>query len=144
LTYVDKYDKWWCDRCQQYDPEATPTKPKRDKNKCSACGSGLVYVDKYDRWWCDRCRKYDRDATPIKPKGDKNKCSACGYGLEYVDKYDRWWCDRCRQYDAKGHRKDKKKRGPKSGGLEDDTLDFGEIDAAISDMEEYEVDFSGF
>ena len=145
LVHVEKYDRWWCDLCQQYDRGAALGQPVKDKNKCSSCGHGLVYVEKYDRWWCERCQQYDRDTTPKEPKEDKNKCSACGYGLVYVDKYDRWWCDGCRQYDGKEIRKDKKKnkRKPRIVGDVDDSLDLGELESKMSDLDAYEIDFDG-
>ena len=150
LHYVDKYDRWWCDRCEQYDRKGAPGPTKADKDKCSACGHDLVYVDKYDRWWCDRCEQYDRKGASEPTKADKDKCFACGYDLVYVDKYDRWWCDRCREYDQERsssderptfENADKKKRKHHSDGFDEDPFDLEEIDAAISELEAYDVDF---
>ena len=52
LTYVSRYDRWYCYSCRAYAPRA------KAKFACPNCGASLRWITQYERWWCDSCRRY--------------------------------------------------------------------------------------
>lgn len=112
LTYVQKYDRWYCYTCRKYAPSETrKVKEKGEEEeeiKCAYCGSDAEYIQKYDRWYCRSCRKYlpserasakegeDADATPP-------LCSQCGKPTTWIAAYERHYCYPCKKYVQKGN-----------------------------------------
>jgi len=64
LTYVAKYERYYCYACGTYsEPAGTVLKPvpaaePLPRRFCPTCGGSLEYIEKYDRWWCHTCRAY--------------------------------------------------------------------------------------
>ena len=119
-TYVEKYGRWFCDRCEEYVREQSSS--YRDPRKCGTCRSALEYVRKYDRWFCDRCERYapsgGREHGPREnaeeTKRARRSCSRCGSGLDYARKYDRWWCEQCGSYDRPSKEMDLREVGERT------------------------------
>ncbi len=67
VTYVEQYQKYWCDKCQTY-PEFKegPQEPGSGEYEvnCSECGTKVDYVEQYQQYWCPKCQKY---VTPYYP-----------------------------------------------------------------------------
>jgi len=132
-TYIEKYGRWFCDRCEEYVREDRPH--YREERTCERCRSGLEYIKKYDRWWCDRCERYEPSggresgAREKERRGERERksCHHCGSGLEYIRKYDRWWCERCESYDSQSGERDGRDWGERTTRYEERTRD-GEIE----------------
>lgn len=64
LTYVQKYERYYCYTCGVYsEPAGTVAKPvpageALPRRFCPTCGGSLEYIEKYDRWWCHTCKAY--------------------------------------------------------------------------------------
>jgi predicted RNA-binding Zn-ribbon protein involved in translation (DUF1610 family) len=52
LTYIQRYDRWYCYSCRAYAPRT------KAKFACPNCGASLRWIMQYSRWWCDACRRY--------------------------------------------------------------------------------------
>ncbi len=61
MRYIDEYDRWYCDNCQEYksiEEETSAPSEEQQKNACPDCGDQMRYMDEYDRWYCDSCQEY--------------------------------------------------------------------------------------
>jgi len=121
LTYVQKYDRWYCYTCRKYAPGG-PSKAEEaeEEVKCAYCGSGAEYVQKYDRWYCRTCKKYLPTATDrsAKPKEDVSAtpplCAQCGKPTTWIATYERHYCYPCKKYAPKGNGKEEGKPAPET------------------------------
>ena len=117
LTYVQKYDRWYCYTCRKYaSKEASEGEEKKEEEEammCSECGSKAEYIDKYDRWYCRTCKRYLPTAKPAaEAKVEKEAeevsdgtaplCAQCGKPTTWIANYERYYCYPCKKYTPKG------------------------------------------
>jgi len=118
LAYIERYDRYYCDRCKAYAPPpvkvVTVPPPPRVGRPCATCGRELTYVEQYDRHYCYYCKAYaplemarpavGPSAHVLEPRletvhvGTRNACSTCGRELSYVARYARYYCYDCGKY----------------------------------------------
>ncbi len=118
LAYIERYDRYYCDRCKSYAPPpvkvVTVPPPPRVGRPCATCGRELTYVEQYDRHYCYYCKAYAplEMAQPavgpsvqvLEPRletahaGTRNACSTCGRELSYIARYARYYCYDCGKY----------------------------------------------
>ena len=97
LTYIAKYERWFCSTCKKYAPEAKKAEAK--VKKCQTCGEPLTYYSQYDRWYCHTCRKYAaKEVKRAEVAVEEGTCPKCHGKASYVEKYDRWYCPTCKSY----------------------------------------------
>jgi len=123
LYFVDDYDAWYCDYCQDYREPRSREKKKKGKKKpakkgapkkksrkpsCDSCGGTLDFIDQYDRWYCYTCAEYREPKTapagkkkeggPAAKKSTATKCRQCRQPMNFIQEYDRWYCYTCNRY----------------------------------------------
>jgi len=76
LLYIQRYGRWYCNKCNQYV-----------KHLCPICGESATYRTKLGTGYCTNCKT---DLT--------YQCPTCRGPLSYVPEYRRWYCYRCRKY----------------------------------------------
>ena len=97
LTYVAKYERWFCSTCKKYAPEAKKAEVR--VKKCPTCGEALTYYSQYDRWYCHTCKEYaPKEAKKAEVAVAEGVCPRCHGKASYMKKYDRWYCHTCRSY----------------------------------------------
>ena len=118
LTYVQKYDRWYCYTCRKYASKEGAAEEEKEATRCSDCGGEADYIVKYDRYYCRSCRKY---LPPMRKEGEKAAaaattaaataqestpplCAICGKPTTWIATYERYYCYPCKKY------------APKSGG----------------------------
>jgi len=111
LTYVQKYDRWYCYTCRKYaatEPSAIKEEKEGEEGmKCAYCGSDAEYVQKYDRYYCRTCKKYLPAERPAKGKEEAEDastpplCSQCGKPTTWIPAYERHYCYPCKKYAPK-------------------------------------------
>lgn len=84
LTYVARYDRYYCDAERKYAPKGLDVEPgptgffggterHGGHYHCPTCGKELTYIAPYDRWYCYACGEYaPRGIPPVAgtpPKG---------------------------------------------------------------------------
>jgi predicted RNA-binding Zn-ribbon protein involved in translation (DUF1610 family) len=130
LTYVKKYDRYYCYSCRKYetksDAAATKEKEEEEEVKCSYCGGDAEYIQKYDRYYCRSCKRYlpsekdakegvkeAKEAKEAKEEGGETQplCSNCGKPTTYISKYDRFYCYPCKKYVPKEGAAESKEKG---------------------------------
>jgi len=62
LSFIEKYDRYYCEHCKAYAPPVVkvvtvPAPPKVGK-PCPTCGRELTYIPDYGRHYCYHCKKY--------------------------------------------------------------------------------------
>lgn len=108
LTYIEKYDRWYCYSCKKYAPLEPEEKVGR---KCPECDEDAEFIDRYKRWYCWSCRTYlPKEGDERKPSGakpadrpaavspEKPVCPECGKPATWVAQYDRYYCYPCSKY----------------------------------------------
>jgi len=55
LTWIQQYNRYYCQRCKQYPPP------------CPTCGKDLFWAPAYNRYYCNTCMKYPDLAEPQLP-----------------------------------------------------------------------------
>ncbi|MFW5907345.1 MAG: hypothetical protein ACOCTR_03190 [Candidatus Natronoplasma sp.] len=72
LRWIDQYEMWYCDNCQEYKPQAGEEREAAEEEKgaeppaeedvevklCPHCVSELRWIEQYGRWYCDNCQQY--------------------------------------------------------------------------------------
>ena len=69
LTYVERYDRYYCPGERKYAPKGLPVEPRATvffdgterhagHYHCPICGKELTYIPPYDRHYCYACAKY--------------------------------------------------------------------------------------
>ncbi len=101
LTYVPKYDRWYCHKCRKYAPKEQPNPVAKGAKKCPSCGNDSQYIEKYQRWYCWTCQRYlpKETVTPAKPQADQVPlCTQCGRPTTWIPVYGRHYCYQCKKY----------------------------------------------
>lgn len=107
LTFVKKYDRWYCHKCKKYASRKTIAKEDRS---CPTCGGDAKFIERYNRWYCWSCKKYlptDKskadEAVSIKKDSasEAPKCKLCGKPTTWIAKYERYYCFPCQKYASK-------------------------------------------
>jgi ribosomal protein S27AE len=101
LTYVPKYDRWYCPKCRKYAPKEQPKPVAKAAKKCPTCGNDSQYIEKYQRWYCWTCQKYlpKEMATPVRSQSDQGLlCAQCGRPTVWIPVYGRHYCYQCKKY----------------------------------------------
>lgn len=55
LTWIQQYNRYYCQRCKQYPPT------------CPTCGKDLFWVPAYNRYYCNSCIQYSDLTEPKLP-----------------------------------------------------------------------------
>lgn len=101
LTYVPKYDRWYCYKCRKYAPKEQPKPVAKGAKKCPSCGTDSQYIEKYQRWYCWTCQRYlpKETVVPAKPRTDQGPlCTQCGKPTVWIPAYERHYCYPCKKY----------------------------------------------
>lgn len=110
LTYVPKYDRWYCYKCRKYAPKEQPKPAAKETKKCPSCGKDSQYIEKYQRWYCWSCQRYlPKDASvqakpqpQPQPQADQGPmCAQCGRPTVWIANYERHYCYQCKKYAPK-------------------------------------------
>jgi ribosomal protein S27AE len=105
LTYVPKYDRWYCYKCKKYAPKEQTKPAAKEAKKCPSCGNDSQYIEKYQRWYCWSCQRYlpkDMTVVPAKPRADQGPlCAQCGRPTVWIPTYERHYCYQCKKYAPK-------------------------------------------
>jgi ribosomal protein S27AE len=103
LTYVAKYDRWYCYKCRKYAPKERPKPIARETKTCPNCGSEGEFIEKYQRWYCWSCQKYiPKEVPAAKPQAEQNPlCAQCGKPTTWIATYERYYCYPCKKYAPK-------------------------------------------
>jgi ribosomal protein S27AE len=120
LTYVQKYDRWYCYTCRKYaNKEASEEGEEEEKEAmlCSECGGKAEYIEKYDRWYCRSCKRYlptvkaaaaakeakaEKEEAEETADGSAPLCAQCGKPTTWIANYERYYCYPCKKYAPKG------------------------------------------
>ena len=125
LTYVQKYDRWYCYTCRKYATKGAPSEEEKSEEamKCSDCGGDADYILKYDRWYCKSCKKYlpagvkeDKKAAvaAVEEEAAQPLCAVCGKPTTWVATYERYYCYPCKKYHPKAGEKAVEKPAPEA------------------------------
>ena len=104
LTYVPKYDRWYCYKCRKYAPKEQPKPAEKGAKKCPSCGNDSQYIEKFQRWYCWSCQKYLPKDTAVRaePQSDQVPlCAQCGKPTVWIPMYERHYCYPCKKYAPK-------------------------------------------
>jgi ribosomal protein S27AE len=108
LTYVPKYDRWYCYKCRKYAPKEQPKPAAKETRKCLSCGNDSEYIEEYQRWYCWSCQRYlPKDAAvqakpQPQPRADQGPlCAQCGRPTVWIANYERHYCYQCKKYAPK-------------------------------------------
>jgi ribosomal protein S27AE len=104
LIYVQKYDRWYCQKCRKYAPKEAGAKVAVEPRKCPTCKGDAKFIEMYNRWYCYRCQKYlptREEAASAARISEAPACPYCGKPLTWIAQYQRYYCYPCKKYAPK-------------------------------------------
>ncbi|MFW6142273.1 MAG: hypothetical protein ACOC53_06920 [Candidatus Saliniplasma sp.] len=103
MRYVQEYQKWYCDNCQDYKVPIHPasaTQPPQQQQ-----GWGQTPPPPPDQQQQQGWQQSQQQQPPQQQQGwqqsqqqEQNICPTCGNQARYIQEYDRYYCDNCGKY----------------------------------------------
>ena len=113
LRYIEQYNQWYCDSCQEYkmpvspaqhEPQQPPQQQgyqaqQQQQPQQQQGGWGQPQEPQQEQQgWQESNTQEQQPQQQEQPQQQQNACPTCGQQLRYVQQYNRWWCDNCQEY----------------------------------------------
>ncbi|MBS3816669.1 MAG: S8 family serine peptidase [Candidatus Thermoplasmatota archaeon] len=58
LQWVEEYERWFCENCEEYKSAGGAASQSTRSETCPDCRAQLQWVEEYERWYCENCGEY--------------------------------------------------------------------------------------
>lgn len=103
LRYVQQYDDWYCDNCDDYkipvhsaQPSNTP--PPGQQQKPPQQQSHQQPPSGQSQPTQQPPQQQQQPSPPPQKENQDNQCPDCNGQMRYINEYNQWYCDNCQEY----------------------------------------------
>ena len=91
MRYIEEYESWYCDNCQEYKGLESHSQQKRQQDH---------FGQQKEEWkqQTDRQKQRQVQEEQTKQQRPSNLCPDCSQPIRYVEEYNSWYCDNCQEY----------------------------------------------
>lgn len=101
LRFVQEYDRYYCDNCEDYKvpvhpPEPTTPQPPPSQQSTQQYQQPQNQPAQQSR---QQPQQPTQQSSPSPPKEENKKiCPTCGNEARWIEEYERYYCDNCQEY----------------------------------------------
>ncbi len=92
IRYIEKYENWYCDNCQEYRVLESHSQQHRQQEP---------FGQQEEESTGERNQRQQRQIQEVQTEDQQsysNTCPDCGCRMRYIEEYERWYCDSCQEY----------------------------------------------